>query len=429
MKSGSDFSAEQLAAVSEAMASPRLSEIKQEYRTLVSTVESGEAPPAEIVRAGVTAHLLGLHKQADRFLELVQDSAVGSFVHGEVLVSLERFDEAAKCFAKAAKSGYDPVECKLRQVETLRRQGQIDDAESLLRSIASEAASRAEYSFQWGCLRADRGDTYGAIEYFERAVDMDSTHARALFWLAGENARRGNDDEAIRLYEQALSKPPFYLSAMINLGLLYEDHENYRAAAFCFRRVLEFDPTHPRARLFMKDIEAAGDMYYDEDTLRQEARLTQLLSRPITDFELSVRSRNCLEQMDLVTLGDLTRVSEEELLAGKNFGQTSLDEIRELIGRFGLQIGQNLHEVHRTELPDLLEARSPQEQALLDRPISELDLSVRARKCMARLGITVLSDLVRRTPDELLSSRNFGVTSLNEVREKLAELDLKLRND
>ena len=60
-----------------------------------------------------------------------------------------------------------------------------------------------------GCLCSDRGDTYGAVEYFERAVDMDPTHSRALFWLASENALRGNDDEAVsRLGPEAWPAPP-----------------------------------------------------------------------------------------------------------------------------------------------------------------------------------------------------------------------------
>ena len=59
-----------------------------------------------------------------------------------------------------------------------------------------------------GCILSDRGDTYGAIEYFERAVDIDPRHSRALFRLAVENASRGNDAEAIRLYERSLSRPP-----------------------------------------------------------------------------------------------------------------------------------------------------------------------------------------------------------------------------
>ena len=40
---------------------------------------------------------------------------------------------------------------------------------------------------------------------------------------------------------------------------------------------------------------------------------------------------------------------------------------------------------------------SPDEQALLDQPIADLNLSVRARKCMIRLGINTIGELVRRT--------------------------------
>ena len=289
-----------------------------------------------------------------------------------------------------------------------------------------------------GCILSDRGDTYGAIEYFERAVDMDSHHAQALFRLAGENARYGNDNEAIRLYEQALSRPPYHLGALMNLGLLYEDKGNYAASAFCFRRVLAFDPTHERAKMYMQDIEATSEMYYDDDMARNEARLAQLLSRPVTDFELSVRSRNCLASMNIISLGDLTKITETELLEGKNFGETSLVEIRELMTAHGLQIGQNLQPTKTKEpfvgavgasfgfiAPDL----SPQEQAMLSRSVGDLNLSVRARKCMARLAITTLSELVQRSPDELLATKNFGVTSLNEIRQQLAEMNLKLRND
>jgi DNA-directed RNA polymerase subunit alpha len=48
---------------------------------------------------------------------------------------------------------------------------------------------------------------------------------------------------------------------------------------------------------------------------------------------------------------------------------------------------------------------------------------------MARLGIASIGELLQHTPDELLSAKNFGVTSLNEIRAKLSEQGLKLRND
>jgi len=75
---------------------------------------------------------------------------------------------------------------------------------------------------------------------------------------------------------------------------------------------------------------------------RDEIR--QVLEIPITDFELSVRSRNCLKKMNIKTLGDLTRVTEQTLLSSKNFGETSLQEIKEMLTSKGLRIGQSLEQ-------------------------------------------------------------------------------------
>ena len=94
----------------------------------------------------------------------------------------------------------------------------------------------------------------------------------------------------------------------------------------------------------------------------------------------------------------------------------------------GLRLGQLAPERHAADIFEP-ESLSADEQALLTRPIGDLNLSVRARKCMIRLGITTLAELMRRTGDDLLECKNFGVTSLNEVREKLSSLGLKLRGE
>jgi DNA-directed RNA polymerase subunit alpha len=133
--------------------------------------------------------------------------------------------------------------------------------------------------------------------------------------------------------------------------------------------------------------------------------------------------------MGVRTLGDLTRTSEQELLASKNFGETSLVEIRDMLRSKGLELGQFSHEKAPAEPVADFTTMTADEQALLERPIAELNLSVRARKCMARLGLTLIGELCRRTADDLLECKNFGVTSLNEVREKLTALGIKLRGD
>lgn len=62
-------------------------------------------------------------------------------------------------------------------------------------------------------------------------------------------------------------------------------------------------------------------------------------------------------------------------------------------------------------------------------PITELNLSVRARKCTTALGISTIGGLIRHTAKDLMARKNFGVTSLKEVREKLAEYNLKLKGE
>ena len=169
-------------------------------------------------------------------------------------------------------------------------------------------------------------------------------------------------------------------------------------------------------------------MYYDEDAQKKRDRMSQVLNIPVTDFELSVRSRNCLQKMGVMTLGDLCACTEQELLSSKNFGETSLIEIKEMLASKGLRLGMLATQKHAAEVLDA-QLLTPDEQALLARPVSDLALSVRARKCMIRLGITTIGELVRHTGDELLECKNFGVTSLNEVREKLTAHGLKLRGD
>ena len=171
-------------------------------------------------------------------------------------------------------------------------------------------------------------------------------------------------------------------------------------------------------------------MYYNPEEEHAFSRFSQVLEIPVTDFELSVRSRNCLKKMNIRTLGDLTRVSEQQLLSSKNFGETSLNEIKEMMTTKGLRLGQSLEEgaSERDALPAAAGAqRAGTGDA--DKPVSELEPVGASRKCMNRLGINTLGDLVNRTGDELLESKNFGMTSLSEVREKLQQFGLTLRGD
>ena len=61
--------------------------------------------------------------------------------------------------------------------------------------------------------------------------------------------------------------------------------------------------------------------------------------------------------------------------------------------------------------------------------VEELNLSVRSYNCLKREGINTVGDLVERTEAELMDIRNFGQKSIDEVRSKLEELGLALREE
>jgi len=248
--------------------------------------------------------------------------------------------------------------------------------------------------------------------------------------LALESERRGNDEDALDLYKKAISRFPTHSGALFNLGVLYEDMGLYDQAIVCFQRVADAQPTNRRAMLFFKDAKASSEMHIDEETQRRKDRMSQILNLPVSDFELSVRSRNCLKTMGIMTLEDLCKHTEQDLLASKNFGETSLVEIREMLTLKGLKLGLFVQEKQSSDTLDVA-ALSPEVQATLERPVTDLNLSVRARKCMNRLNIQSIGELIRKSGDEMLECKNFGVTSLNEIREKLAlpPFELKLRGE
>lgn len=413
------------------------------YRTLREAVanirerDKKDGKPETHLRLGVGDVLLGRYASGLEHLKKAGEVGMASFFQGLAYENMQKYDEAGKAFAAAAKLGYDAKSSELHRAGALRRTGHPEEAKKILAGLQSKlAGSSAEYHFQQGALLAAAGDLSPAAAELEKALSLDKDHNGALFELAYINDLFGNDDTAVDLYKRCTERPPVPLAAWINLGILYEDEMRFREAEQCYRQVLAYDPNHPRARLFVKDCQASKGMYYDEEAEKGYTVLKQLLEIPVTDFELSVRSRNCLRKMNIRTLGDLTRTTEAALLASKNFGETSLSEIKEMMQSKGVRLGMALeggdragngstHD-HRIEPPQEV---PPEIQALLIKPISELSLSVRARKCMSKLNIQSVGDLVKRSGDELLECKNFGVTSLNEVRDKLTTLGLKLKND
>jgi len=71
----------------------------------------------------------------------------------------------------------------------------------------------------------------------------------------------------------------------------------------------------------------------------EDSELSAVLSTPIEDLDLSVRSRHCLDSENIQTIGDLVKRTEADLLKVRNFGRTSLAEIKKKLATMNLELG------------------------------------------------------------------------------------------
>jgi DNA-directed RNA polymerase subunit alpha len=91
-----------------------------------------------------------------------------------------------------------------------------------------------------------------------------------------------------------------------------------------------------------------------------------------------------------------------------------------------LDLFVNLNE-EINEVDIMIEKEEEEKNEILDTTIEELDLSVRSSNCLKRAGLDTLEELVNTTEEELMQIRNLGKKSLQEIKAKLAELDLTLK--
>ncbi len=77
----------------------------------------------------------------------------------------------------------------------------------------------------------------------------------------------------------------------------------------------------------------------------------------------------------------------------------------------------------------MVEKEEDKKEKVLEMTIEELDLSVRSYNCLKRAGINTVQELITKTEEDMMKVRNLGRKSLEEVQEKLAELNLSLRSD
>jgi len=379
--------------------------------------------------AGIGLYILGRNAEAIEKLQKANDCKEKfiylAFAHRRI----REFEKAIENLQKSLDYQADPLSITLEKTSTYRHAGNFDAAAKELKACQNFENVSAEYHYQLGRLQEVQGLYEQAMDNYKTALELSPNHQRALFHLAFRCDLSGDEEAAIDYYRQIASSSPVYVSALMNLAVLYEDNGRYDKAAKCVDTVLETHPNHKRAILFQKDIESSKTMFYDEEKEKKKTRKSQILETPISDFELSVRSRNCLKKMRIHTLGDLLNITEVELLSYKNFGETSLREIKSILEPKGLTLGMalELEQLPSVEISDHTVAID-EDEGLRNKPVDDLQLSVRARKCLQKLNLRTIGELTHKTEAELLGVKNFGVTSLNEIKKALTNLGLSLRS-
>jgi hypothetical protein len=150
----------------------------------------------------------------------------------------------------------------------------------------------------------------------------------------------------------------------------------------------------------------AANIAADTDIKRQGK--VKLANQELRDIFADANSSDTAKMIQLASL-----------LAANPEIHSQLDKIEDLLAKLHLTRGVNL----------ILKPQGAHDGRTfsLDVPIRILELSVRTRKALQRLNINSIGELAARTEDELLGCKNFGQTSLNEIRQQLATFGLRLR--
>ena len=396
----------------------------KKLNSIISTAKDTQEAKENTLILGICHWILGNISEAVEALSESKSRKIASYFLGKCYQELGDYERAIEHLERSKRSDAEEFEIQMDIAETRRMAGDLQDALKLIQKLSKAHGKEASLHYQWAHCLDNLGEREDALNHYNRALKINPTHTNTLFRLAYNSDLAGDDEKAIEYYEKCIEQVPTYINAVMNLGILYEDHENYEKAISCFEAVLRANPNQDRARLFLKGARACRNMYYDEDKAKKRGEETEVLNIPISDFELSVRSKNCLERMNIKTLADLTQVTESDLLSYKNFGETSLNEIKHILNQKGLHLGQALEE--RKQIDKLVNIDASIDNESLSKPISELTLSTRCKNALEKMEIKTIGDLVSKTEDELLRRRGFKQAYIDEIKVQLEKHGFQL---
>lgn len=383
----------------------------EEHRKLAAALQDGLGGVKDDakIRKGILAFALGHFSDAEEAVE--GGDAYNQALLGLIYQELGEHADAKTHFAAAAKS---MPEAKVELVRALLDGDQVDEAEKALAGVADGA----DREFLAGRLAEAKGNTEAAINAYEAALEKEPEHVESAFQLGVLLDRIGDDDMAVEYYLVCADVHPHYVPGITNLGILYEERGESNAAIDCFRQVLAYNPRDRRALMLLRDAKSSRTMYYDEREERERERMEKIMRTPVNDFELSVRSRNCLAKMNIFTLGDLLKITEQEMLSYKNFGETSLKEVKEMLAARNLRLGMFRDGEERSI--------SKADQKVLGESVEKLELGNKSQAMLENLGVSRIGDLAQYSDLDLYKAPGSGQSVVQELSTALGAFGVSL---
>ena len=382
----------------------------EERAKLAAVFQDGLPGVKDKARLAVLAYALDRFADAEEHLD--PKEAFCQALLGMIYAELGELKDAISNLTAAGKT---LPEAKAELTRVLVAAGELDDAEKALAGVTDPA----ERDFLQGLILEARNNVEGAIKAFESALEHQADHVEAAFKIGVLLDRIGDDDLSAEHYLVCADTNPAYLPGVTNLGMLYEERGEANAAIDCFRQVLAYNPRDTRVLSLLRDARASRAMYYDEREERERERMEKIMSTSVNDFELSVRSRNCLAKMSIFTLGDLLRITEAEMLSYKNFGETSLKEVKEMLAVRNLRLGMYREGEERS--------LSKADQKVLGESIERLELSNKTSTVLENLGVSRIGDLVQYTDLDLYKAPGSGQSVVQELSTGLGAYGVGLR--
>ena len=190
-----------------------------------------------------------------RYKEIV--SAVENELNACVIELAENY---LKDFPES-QGGWDMYSLSLYRTDRFK-----DAKKALKRSISLINDTNKQERLSWlycrmGHIYEDSGDFRKAVEWFEKAHEINPNEATFLIYKGVKLLRLEKYDEAVEVLTKATKcKEGFIDEAFYNLGVAHLIQRNYSEAKSCFEKALEIDPKYKEAKQQLKDVNKALEL-------------------------------------------------------------------------------------------------------------------------------------------------------------------------